>query len=116
LSETNRKKYVERVKGDLAKARALAPEAYVAASVVMTTVTSAWDAEATAAIGYRGNGKTAALGTESAWQAQRLLYEDLRTLGQVAVIELGVGEAFSSRVATCLFVVRPVAQPRTRVE
>ena len=110
LSATTRDKYTKLVAHDLQKARALAPQAYVLATVLMSTVQTPWSEERTASIGYLGNRKTTFLGEGGRTKATDLMWDALRDLGQVGTVDLGTGIAFGAEVNTTMFLVRPPAR------
>ena len=107
LSTISRAKFIDLVRADIAKATALAPDAYVLASVLMTTVVSPWSSESNSAIAYPGNKKTAAMGPAAAEQARSLMWQGLTTVGQVGVVRIDDDQAFGSMIDTTLFLVRP---------
>lgn len=106
LSPVTRATYVSKVEADLAKARELARDSYVVATVAMTTFCAPWqvaDGEAVATSqGTRrpSNGEAAAC-----------LWAALSPLGPVRQVDVPAGYALGAEVATSLFLVRPASSP-----
>jgi hypothetical protein len=112
LNPRTRDKYVNLVAADQAKARRLDSDADVVATVLVSSPRTPWSPECSGAVAYASqNAAFAAAGEEAVGRAVESMREALRTLGAVATIDLGTGEAFDGR--TTKLVVRPPHHPST---